>query len=86
MGSEMCIRDRQYTSHFELHLKQCDSCVYYVLDLKWALIVGLTVANIMDHKAQLQNMAIEEVFRHQMGGVGIIPLRMCCFDVVPVVW
>ena len=63
--------------------------MYYVLDLKWALIVGLTVANIMDHKAQLQNMAIEEVFRHQMGGVGIIPLRMCCFDVVvvvPVVW
>ena len=52
---------------------------YVVLDLKWALIVGLTVANIMDHKAQLQNMAIEEVFRHQMGGVGIIPLRMWYF-------
>ena len=52
--------------------------MYYVLDLKWALIVGLTVANIMDHKAQLQNMAIEEVFRHQMGGVERCdPLRLC---------
>ena len=52
-------------------------CMYYVLDLKWALIVGLTVANIMDHKAQLQNMAIEEVFRHQMGGVERCdPLRL----------
>ena len=45
--------------------------------LEWALIVGLTVANIMDHKAQLQNMAIEEVFRHQMGGVERCdPLRL----------
>ena len=52
--------------------------MYYVLDLKWALIVGLTVANIMDHKAQLQNMAIEEVFRHQMGGAGS---SMCFVDI-----
>ena len=45
--------------------------------MEWALIVGLTVANIMDHKAQLQNMAIEEVFRHQMGGVERCdPLRL----------
>ena len=57
--------------------------MYYVLDLKWALIVGLTVANIMDHKAQLQNMAIEEVFRHQMGGAGLDDdvgiLKKCSF-------